>query len=324
MPTPKLMFIIYTPSFEERSGGVIALHLLATRLASLGIDVRLWHDQRPRLAFPPSIAELRRFISYDVLHRSPFDRGQTPVSVACYGDVTDAIVVYPETVEGNPLNASRVVRWLLNTPGFFTGQARYGPDDLFFYYMQAFDDPQLNRFPDNELCLTSTHPAYVDYGRPDRTGNCHLMRKGARRDLMPPNGSIAVDELSHADTAAVFNRTDRFLCYDLYTRYNIYAALSGCLPIVVPEPDVSVEQWMPDPEDRYGVAYGEENIPWALATRDRLRERLARRAADENAMLHRFVTRCAKHFDFPPLIIGTGQTEVDAAPVLACKVAPAI
>jgi hypothetical protein len=45
-------------------------------------------------------------------------------------------VVYPEIVTGNPFEAKRVVRWLLNRPGWFTGSPMgEGPDDL----VVAFD-----------------------------------------------------------------------------------------------------------------------------------------------------------------------------------------
>ena len=44
----------------------------------------------------------------------------------------------------------------------------------------------------------------------------------------------------------------------------------------------------------------------------------------EEAMLHPFVMRCAGYFGFPPLDLGTGRTNADAAPVSPCKAVPSI
>ena len=291
-----MRFVIFAPSFTYESGGVLALHMLAGRLNALGHDASLWPDIRPRLFRRSTLRHARQALGFEVRNRRTFDTGPFDTRLATYADLRGAVVVYPETVSGNPLHADRVVRWLLNKPGFFTGKAGYSPGDLFFYFMQAFDDAIWNAEPDNELCLTWTHPAYVDTPHGARDGTCHMVRKGAERGLPTPSDSLLLDGLSHEETAEAFRRSERFVCFDLYTRYALYAALCGCLPIVVPNPALSEADWMPDPEDRYGVAYGEANIPWAIATRDRLRERLTRQAAREDMLLRRFVDKCRSHF----------------------------
>src|SRR5688500_2289172 len=50
------------------------------------------------------------------------------------------IVIYPEPIEGNPFNAERIVRYLLNKPGFFTGVGveGYGADDFFILFADEF------------------------------------------------------------------------------------------------------------------------------------------------------------------------------------------
>lgn len=293
-----MKFVIATGGFDDRSGGLIALHLLCQRLTEAGATALIWPLDRPKLQFWRNPRRYLGWLRYHVeRHERRFNIGPFATKFATSRDIANAIVVYPEIVAGNPLGGRRVVRWLLNKPGFFTGEANYGADDLFFYFMQAFDDPRWNRYPDNELCVTWTHPAYVDKSYAERAGTCHMVRKGAGRGLSAPVGSIEIDGLSHDETAEMFDRSERFVCFDLYTRYTIYAALSGCLPIVVPQSGLSAEQWMPNIEDRYGVAYGEENISWALETRQLLRERLARQDARENGLLRHFIERCASHFD---------------------------
>lgn len=42
----------------------------------------------------------------------------------------NAIVIYPEKVNGNPLDAKNVVRWMLNTPKYWGRDYEYGEDDM--------------------------------------------------------------------------------------------------------------------------------------------------------------------------------------------------
>jgi O-antigen biosynthesis protein len=51
-----------------------------------------------------------------------------------------SIVIYPDIVAGNPLHAKRIVRYLLNRPGYFTGVGAetYGEGDFFLHYANEF------------------------------------------------------------------------------------------------------------------------------------------------------------------------------------------
>lgn len=289
------IFVIYAASFTDKSGGGIALHLLAHRLGEIGEDARLW-PSRPAILSQKRLRAKAWAVKYALLEKlRGFGTGPFDTLLAARRDLRDAIVVYPEVVTGNPLGATHVVRWLLNRPGYFTGKAEYGAQDLFFHYQAAFNDPALNPGDGNHLMLHWINPVYRDLGLA-RSGSCHLIRKGVGRAPIHEPSSIPVDDLSHEETAEVFNRTERFYCYDLYTFYANYAAICGCVPIMVPQPGLSKGQWIAAPEDRYGVAYGPDDEQWAIETRQLLIERLHEQRAREDEMLALFVAKCREKF----------------------------
>lgn len=294
MTRPK--FIIRAPTLSDMSGGEISLQLLCSRLNAMGEDAYIW-PARPDILYGwPSL----RNMAYEARGwLRPYNMGPFDNPIACRADLAEAVVVYPEHTRGNPLRAKRVVRWLLNKPGALgRGPLNYGADDLYFFFQAAFDDPALNPDPTSHLMLHWVNPIYRDQGLPGRRGSCHMMRKGAGRTIIHPPDSIPVDGLGHEDMAAVFNRTERFYCYDLYTFYTVYAALCGCLPIVVPDPAIPKEQWILLPKDRYGVAYGEDDVDWAVATRPDLDRQLEAMHAREDEMLAAFVDKCMTKFGF--------------------------
>lgn len=292
----KPRFIIWTRPWDEASGGVIALHALCDRLNRLGISAALWPDTKPSLRGRGLLHWLRYAPSYLLRGRRRFDRGPFDSPIAGVHDLQGAVVVYPEVVAANPLGASNVVRWFLHRPAHHTGVADFGPGDLLFFYVPAFDDPAYDLGPDRWLRVTYINQVYRQTNFGPREGAAYIVRKGAHRTLdRHPPGAIRIDDLGHAEKAAVFNRVDTFYSYDPYTLYNLYASLCGCLSVVLPEDGVSLEQWAPAARPP-AIAYGVDDLDYARRTRTDLLEKVARDLLEEDDMIRRFARICAGTF----------------------------
>lgn len=293
-----MKFIIRVDSFDDRSGGVLVLHLLCQRLAEAGETALIWPLNRPRLQFWHHVRPYLSWVRYHLTRRDRrFGKGPFDPRLASEGDLADAVVIYPEVVPGNPLKARHVVRWLLHRPGFHSGHVDYGTDDLIFYYQDAFYDPNLGDYKDNRLVLTWWNKEYRLFNEGERHGTCYLLKKGKGRSIVHDlTDSTLIDDLSHREKAEVFNRTRYFYTYDPYTLYARYAALCGCIPIIVPQPGVTRDQWVPYEQERYGLAYGEEEIGWAVVTRDLMLSEIGREDEMEKAMLRSFIAKCYERF----------------------------
>lgn len=292
-----MKFVIYAYTFDDRNGGAVVLHLLCQRLAEAGETALIWRAQ-PRFHFWPHVGSYVAWLRYYVTgqHRrysmGPFDN-----EVATDADLPGAVVIYPEVVPGNPLKAGKVVRWLLHKPGFHSGQVEFGDDDLFFYYQDAFLDPALEQHRGNRLTLTWWNKEYRQFNHGDRSGSCYLVKKGRGRPIVHDlHDSVLIDALSHREKAQAFNKAKYFYTYDPYTLFSRYAALCGCIPIIVPQAGMTREQWVAREEERYGLAYGDAEVEWAVATRALLLRQIEREQATEAAMLQSFIEKCRARF----------------------------
>jgi hypothetical protein len=292
-------FVIWAPSFEDTTGGIIALHLLCQRLNEAGETAMLWPAGKRPLDARSSLREIASAARWELekKKRGPYSTGPFANPIAERKDLAGAIVVYPEIVQGNPLRSDRVARWLLHKPGYHTGRTDFGQRDLFFHYQDAFQDPRFGADASNKLSLTWLNEAYRHWNTGERAGSAYLLRKGKGRKIVHDlEGSISIDQLTHEEKAQVFNERKYFISYDLYTLYNLYALICGCLPIVVPDENVSKEEWLADEGDRYGIAYGFDDVDRAMATREKMLERIERIRAGEDAMLRSFVSKCREAF----------------------------
>ena len=276
-----LKFIIYAPPFDENSGGNLALHRLCDLLNKQGERAYIWLWGGQSQPHKSGICE--RF-------NTPF---------AKISDLSDnAIVVYPEVVSGNPLMAKNVVRWLLYKPGFFTGEVNYGKDELFFYSQKEFIPPEFNTPEENRLGIwLSFLDVYrqTNYGR--RKGTCYILRKGKNRKIVHNiKNSILIDGKSNQEIAEIFNNTKCCISYDLHTAYTAYAALCGCIPIVIPESGLSKEEWCSKEEESYGVAYGFCDIDYAKKTREKLLLETKQHEKKTEESVENFILKCKSFF----------------------------
>lgn len=293
-------FIIYADHFDDEVGGMIALHRLCDLLNRAGERALVWPMARPVMDWAHPLGSLNRLRVYRRrLRRQPFRTCVGFITpVATQADLKNAVVVYPEVVDGNPLGARHVVRWLLHKPGFHTGRIQYGQGDKYFFFQQAFNDPGLNPDADNLLrALFVRDDIYRPTNTGERHGTCHIVRKGKGRPAIHAADSILVDGMSHAQMAEVFNRVCCCISYDVYTMYSLYAAMCGCLSVVVPEEGIDKAQWYPDERDRYGLAYGLDDAEHAERTRHLVLPRLKEMEREANDSVRHFITRCHEYFD---------------------------
>lgn len=288
MPIPTRPIIVVCPSFNENSGGAIVLHYLVHRLRQLGVEAyafplnkrfnqRLpsWFNQLKHLKYQ------RKFKTHHTMNVpfAPFDRHQ------------DAIVVYPEVVEGNPLNSSRVVRWLLHKPGFFGTNFSYGAKDKIFYFQHAFSEGLTGVPKKNELqLLWLRDDVYQHHNHAPRSGACWMIHKGDKFTDARNDTAILLDGKSHDEIAHIFNQTAVFYCHDPYTLYAYYAALCGCVPVVIPQSSLNANDWRSGCNFKYGVAYGEYEFEWAKETRGQLLDHMTAIKSQEQTALVHFLT----------------------------------
>lgn len=286
-------FIIYAPPYKDDSGGIIVLHKLCHMLREMGHEAYLWPNQ---LGVRPTLwKKLRRSIIKSVYVTNP----EYNAPIASKSDFhANSIVVYSEVDYGNPLSAKNVTRWLLHKPGFHTGIVNYGKDELIFFFDDYCIEPGYSVKPENKLFVLSLNSCYKNDGTEQRSGSCYMMRKGKGRPIIHDlTDSVLVDGLSHRETAEVFQKSKYFYSYDELTLYSQYAALCGCISVVIPDKFATREEWVEKhPISKYGIAYGLDDLDHAIQTRHKVAEYFTELEAESRQTVTRFANSAIKHF----------------------------
>ncbi len=115
-------FYIYTPHFKLSSAGIRALHFLCNYLNSIGESAYVVLYEGKFRKAPRVSGFLKTPILTEEEARSHRENGLNP------------IVIYPETIPGNPLNAAFVVRFLLNYAGSLGGSPSFPKEEFIVAY----------------------------------------------------------------------------------------------------------------------------------------------------------------------------------------------
>lgn len=286
-------FLIVAPSYDENRGGHVVLHKLCHLLNLRGISAYILPYVDNYLVnthnFLPSLVTL--FKNHLKVRTRPYKVNPnfiTPTLSEAPADLNDAqwVVIYSETINGNPVGGGNIVRWLLHQPGFHTGHIMFGPGELHVKYNSAIAD-----FPFPGSSLAKDYLKVIHYptnlyneagASLSRTGTAYCLRKGRGKKIVhEAEGSILIDQKSHEEVAKIFKSVETFISYDSLTAYSRFAALCGCTSIVVPDAEVCIDKWYPNVEDRFGIAYGfdDESIRWAHETRHLVKLQIERELA---------------------------------------------
>lgn len=273
-------FVIYTYDYSPGIGGVKVMHKLCDILNNNGYESYL---------MPIHLKE-----EFTVLAEY-----NTPVVTQEILDNWDnCIILYPEGIKHNPLGAKNIVRWILG-PSVQEDAETYSKSDLIYWYMDYYYTDYLGQ-KDNKLYISEFHSdifTNMDY---KRKGSCYTIRKANPTQLVHPEDSFFIPFEAAGDLiglANLFNRTEKFYCYDNYTFLYVQAAMCGCTSVVIPNPNVTKEQWLNGSRlNQYGIAYGEDDIPRALETLPLMFEEIEKIKLEMNQQVIKFAKHCLNYF----------------------------
>jgi hypothetical protein len=121
------IFYIYTPSWRENAAGIRVLHYLCDSLNTIGCSAYLvLHN--PYESTNRTNQDLNTPVLDQELADTHFKNGKVPT------------VIYSETIPGNPLGASQVVRYLLNYIGALGGPSAFSENELLVSYTKSIQE----------------------------------------------------------------------------------------------------------------------------------------------------------------------------------------
>lgn len=247
-----MKFVIFAEGdYSPNGGGSVALHKLCHNIASLGEDAYIMTSKKNP-----------NYLGKQVNLRQAIEICKE-----------DAIAIYPEVTIGNPFNCKLVMRWILYHVRKYGEFGAFSDTDLIYAYAPFFK-LRFSRPFDGEL---RAHELNLDifYNKNEpRKGDCYLIKKGNDKEHNKhlPNAIRLDDYPKYGDKANqyladIFNKCERFISYDTATWLNVMASLCGCESIVIPDANVTPEQWHSGYQYfKYGISYGFSDLEYAKQT----------------------------------------------------------
>jgi hypothetical protein len=269
-------FLIWAPEYTNSSGGIIALHKLADLIAKQGENSFIFSGS----TFEGSSANLivdSNQLSYFIPEKT--------------------MVLYPEIISGNPFNSKFVTRWLLNTPGKIGGDGIYDENDLVYKYLDYFIAPDESKVKGELRTFDLKLDKFINRGEP-RSGECYLIKKGFGKVLdKHKEDSLNIDHYINDDYLVdVFNQKEYFISYDAICFHLQQAVLCGCIPVVIPDEGVSREEYLEKSlANKYGIAYGFDDIERAKETAPLLKGYLESLEEESVRLVKSYIADCYSH-----------------------------
>jgi len=281
-----MKFLIYSFNYDWKSGGNQVLHDLGKILS-------------------------QDYTTYVFGTTTVFDSKAICVNIDKAKEIAiedNVITIYPEVISDNPFNAKNVVRYVLYYPGWHAGDNEYSHNELIITYNNEYvKDTKY----DNAFVLTVLNPKLNIMRNHNKKRNKIglLVRKCKDFDYkikllnqykhLIKLPVISIDEEINNCTdlrnlSKIYNTLSLFISFDPHTYHSTMAALCGCTSVVIPSKEISNEEFYN--VQKYGVAYGFENIDFAKLTYGKMIENLKEMEKDTFAQCADFVKLVKSHF----------------------------
>ena len=282
-PEDPIVYIVHSPSYTYMHSGVRCLHLLCHHLNRLGY---------------------RSYINTQVINPN-FETpvADTEVLERLRREGSVEIVIYPEVTNGNPLNAERVVRYLLNKPGYLTGVGveGFGLGDFFIHYADEFLPPGLKSLkvriplvdqdvyrPPEQWTLRDLFAVYTVRYQPDMASFPAWVRNVETISRARPREPPALVELYHRSRALISGERTSAINEAIHC---------GCPVIIIPNEEFEHRPVV----EFYGghglvVGFDEVGLERAAQSLDFARTRYRMQFQNWDEALHSFVKHSRKHF----------------------------
>ena len=211
----RIKIVIYTPKIYVNCGGIVILHYIAKVINDL---------------------------NYKNIYAKLYTYDGTKYKNEFCNDFADpfeindnTIVIYPEIIKGNPLNAKNVIRWILLDLGLempLDHFINWNKSDIVYHW----EPSKLQNT--KQLTVPYFNTKIKKYNNTTRSGSCYLIKKGRfmhkNINNMHPSDSICIDDILIDEIINIFNKCKYFYCYDPNTFYILIAPLCGCITILYP------------------------------------------------------------------------------------------
>lgn len=196
-------YIIYAPIYNHRSNGIKVLYKLSEELNKRGYDAYMYAAHDPK-------DERYKYIEADKITEK---------------EKENDIIIYPETVSGNPLEFQNVVRWILYYPGIIGGDKKYSDYETLFTFSKKYYDTNVLYVPTIDLDI------FRDNGTKKTIDSVFVHKGGKWKDIPElehlPTITSAWPE-NKEDLIGLLQKTNILYSYDDCTSLLDEAVLCGC------------------------------------------------------------------------------------------------
>lgn len=296
-------YAICTPIYNKNSAGVCVLHKLANELNVQGRKCIIIFMVKKNDGY-----NLFYYHEKNKVNESYFNKNFKYFFIKqdeLKSFLNNSIVIYPEVITDNPLNAKYICRYMLNKEGAIIKNKKINflKNDFIlshsknyhkkFNFLLFFDilDPNLP-IMDNQYAsqLRKIDATYIGKGSKDE--DCKVIENTIEITRSWPNNKIELYK--------VLSNVRYFYTYDNFSLLNLEAIICGCIPIFLSKkaaPDLIMNDYdITFPDEHFKLPSLQDNFHDLKKIRDKILNKLITFHEDYPKKVNLFINKIENHF----------------------------